>query len=56
MMKPTDGVSIFEKQPELKEQESCIRKSEEYEVVDLGEDDHNLAEVPTVDEEEEKEE
>jgi len=55
-MKPTDGVSIFEKQSELKEQESCIKKSEEYEVVDLEEENHNLAELPVVDEEEEKQE
>jgi len=55
-IKPTDGVSIFEMQPELKEQESCIRKSEEYEIVDLEEEDHNLSKLAAVDEEEEKEE
>jgi len=39
-MKPQDGISIFEKQPELLEQESYIQKSEEYETVDLDEVDY----------------
>jgi len=55
-MKPTDGVSIFEKQPELMKQESCIKKSEEYEVVDLDEEDPKPHALPAVDEEEDKEE
>jgi len=57
-MKPTDGVSIFERQPELMKQESCIKKSEEYEVVDLDEEDPNPNEVqvPAVDEEKDEEE
>ena len=37
--RPKDGVSIFEKQPKLIKQESCIKESEEYEVVDLDEED-----------------
>ena len=54
-MKSTDGVSIFEKQPELMKQESWIKKSEEYEVVDLDEEDTKPNELPAVDEEEDEE-
>jgi len=39
-MKPQDVISIFEKQPELLEQERYIQKSEEYETVDLDEVDY----------------
>jgi len=47
-MKPTDGVSIFDKQPELLKQESCIKTSEEYETVDLDDEDDNEIESKPV--------
>jgi len=41
-IQPSDGVSIFDEQPELLKQVSCIKKSEEYETVDLDEEDGNM--------------
>jgi len=37
-LKPTHRMSIFEKQPELLEDECCIEKAEEYEIVDMDEE------------------
>ena len=37
-LKPTQGMSIFVKKPELLQEESCVKKAEEYETIDLDEE------------------
>jgi len=37
-LKPAHGMSIFEKQPELLEEECCVEKAEEYEIIDMDEE------------------
>jgi len=37
-LKPTHGMSIFEKQPELLKEECCVEKAEEYEIIDMDEE------------------
>ncbi len=47
-LKPTHGISIFEKKPELLEEECCVKKVEEYEIIDLDEENYEKQGSPPV--------
>jgi len=47
-LKPTHGISIFEKKPELLKEECCVKKVEEYEIFDLDEENYEKQLNPPV--------